>query len=124
MRVGAARRKYTNMPSRRTWRYAALIVAMACAVLALGWGLGDMAVRQRIIAPPNVNVELGSMRVIGISSISPECTRLIIPGCIGLDPVNAPRIYTLWLFQQSERNSWSQPHITELLSLRMGRLPS
>jgi hypothetical protein len=109
------------MPTRRTWRYVALIITIACTILTLGCGLGGVAVRQGVVAPPNVNVELGSMRVIGISSISPECTRLIIPGCIGLDPVNAPRIYTLWLFQQSERDSWSQPHITQLLSLRMER---
>jgi hypothetical protein len=61
------------------------------------------------------------MRVVGISSISPECTRLIIPGCIGLDPANAPRIYTLWLFQQNERDSWSEPHLTQLLSVRIER---
>jgi hypothetical protein len=107
------------MPTRRTWRHVALIIAIACTILTLSCGLGGVAVRQGVVAPPNVNVELGSMRVIGISSISPECTRLIIPGCIGLDPVNAPRIYTLWLFQQSERASWSQPHITQLLSLRI-----
>src|SRR6266508_3142081 len=108
------------MPSRR-WRQAALIAVIACALLALGCGLGTVAVRQGVLTPPNINLELGSMRVVGIRSNSPECTRLIIPGCIGLDPVNAPRIYTLWLFQQSARDSWSQPHITQLLSVRMGR---
>lgn len=108
------------MPTRRPWRHAALIIAIACTILALSCGLGSVAVRQGIVAPPNVYVELGSMRVVGISSNSPECTRLIIPGCSGLDPVNAPRIYTLWLFQQRERASWSQPQITQLLSLRIG----
>ena len=107
------------MPTRRTWRHAALIIAIACTILALGCGLGGVAVREGIVAPPNVDVGLGNMRVIGISSNSPECIRLIIPGCTGLDPVNAPRIYTLWLFQQSERDSWSQPDITQLISLRI-----
>jgi hypothetical protein len=94
---------------------------MACATLALSCGLGSVAVRQGIVAPPNVDVELGNMRVIGISSISPECTRLIIPGCVGLDPANVAHIYTLWLFRQSERDSWSQPNVTQLLSVRIGR---
>jgi hypothetical protein len=103
----------------QTSRHAALILALACAILALSCGLSSVAVREGVLTPPNVNVELGSMRVVGIRSIAPECTRLIIPGCIGLDQVNAPRIYTLWLFQQSENDSWSQPHITQLLSVRI-----
>ena len=109
------------MPIRRTWRHAALLLAIACAILALGCGLGSAAVRQGIVAPPNLNIELGSVRVVGINSNSPECTRLVIPGCIGLEPVNVAHIYTLWLFQQSEHNSWSQPHITQLMSVQIGR---
>jgi hypothetical protein len=108
------------MPTRRTWRHAGLIIAIACTILVLGCGLGGVAVRQGIVVPPNLNVELGSMRVIGIKSNAPECARLIIPGCSGLDRPYTPQIYTLWLFQQSERDSWSQPHVTQLLSLRLG----
>src|SRR5829696_3371802 len=108
------------MPTRRTWRHATLIVAIACTILALGCGLGGVAVRQGIVAPPNVHVELGSMRVVGISSNSPECLRLSIPGCIGLEPVSITHIYTLWLFRQSERDSWSQPQITQLLRIQIG----
>jgi len=109
------------MLTRRTWRHAALIVVLACAILVLGCGLGTVAVRQGVLTPPNVNLELGSMRVVGIRSNSPECTRLVIPGCIGMEPVNITHIYTLWLFRQNERDSWSQPNITQLLSVRIGR---
>jgi hypothetical protein len=109
------------MPTRRTWRHTALIISIACAILALGCGLGGVALRQGIVAPPNVNLELGNMRVVGISSNSPECSLLSIPGCIGIKPANITRIYTLWLFRQSARDSWSQPQITQLLSFRMGR---
>jgi hypothetical protein len=109
------------MPTRRTWRHAALIVVIACLALALSCGLGSVAMRQGIVAPPNVNVELGNMRVVGISSISPECTRLIIPGCVGREQANVAHVYTLWLFQQSQRDSWRQPNVTQLLSVRIGR---
>ena len=109
------------MPTRRTWRHTALIVAIGCMIFVLGCGLGGVAVRQGIVAPPNVYVELGSIRVVGINSNSPECSRLSIPGCIGLTPANITHIYTLWLFQQSAHDSWSQPHITQVLSFRMGR---
>jgi hypothetical protein len=109
------------MPPRRTWRHTALIVVIACLVLTLSCGLGSVAVRQGILAPPNVNVELGSMRLVGIKSNSPECTRLIIPGCIGLEPANVAHVYTLWLFQQRDPDSWSQPSIRQLFSIRIGR---
>jgi hypothetical protein len=108
------------MSKRRSWRHFALLIAIACAILVLGCGLGAVAVRQGVLTPPNVNLELGRMRVVGIRSNSPECTRLIIPGCIGLEPANITHIYTLWLFRQSERDSWSQPIVTKLLSIRIG----
>jgi hypothetical protein len=109
------------MPPRRTWCHAALIAAIACLALALGCGLGGAAVRQGMLAPPNVNMELGGMRVVGITSNSPECTRLVMPGCVGLKPADVAHIYTLWLFRQRERDSWSQPKVTQLLSVRFGR---
>ena len=109
------------MPTRRSWRHAALIAAVACLALALACGLGNVAVRQGVLAPPNVNLEMAGMRVVGISSNSPECMRLTIPGCAGVEPQNAAHIYTLWLFRQSERDSWSQPNITQLFSVRIGR---
>jgi hypothetical protein len=108
------------MYTRRTWRHAALLLSMVCTIFALGCGLSGVAMRQGIVAPPNAHIELGSMRVIGINSNSPECSRLSIPGCIGLEPANITHIYTLWLFRQSERDSWSQPQITQLLSFRIG----
>ena len=109
------------LPNRRSWRHATLIITITCTILVLGCGLGAMAIRQGVLSPPNVNLELGNMRVVGINSNSPECTRLIIPGCIGLEPANTIHIYTLWLFQQSQRDSWSQPSITQLFSVTVGR---
>jgi hypothetical protein len=109
------------MPTRHPWRHAALMLTIACTILVLSCGLGSVAVRQGVLTPPNVNLELGSVRVVGINSNSPECTRLIIPGCIGLEPANITHIYTLWLFQQRERGSWSQPSITQLLRVTIER---
>jgi hypothetical protein len=109
------------MPTRRMWRHAALIAVLACAILVLGCGLGTVAVRQGVLVPPNVNLELGGMRVVGIRSNSPDCARLLIPGCVGLEPADITHIYTLWLLRQNERDSWNQPNITQLLSVRIGR---
>src|SRR5436305_7257638 len=103
------------MPIRRTWRHVALIAAMACVILALSCGLGSVAVRQGVFKPPNMYMNLGSMRVVGINSHLPECSRLSIPGCIGLEPANITHIYTLWLFRQRAHDAWSQPDIIKLV---------
>jgi hypothetical protein len=109
------------MLTRLKWRQATLIIAIAVVTMLLSCGLGDLAVRQGAIAPPDISVELGSMRVVGITSNLSECPRLLVPGCLGLKSAPVRRIYTLWLFAQRERDSWDQPHITHLLSVQLGR---
>jgi hypothetical protein len=77
-------------------------------------------VRQGSIAPPDLSLQLGGVRFVGITSEFPDCTQLIAPGCVRLKQARIARIYTLWLFVQSEPNSWNQPHISQLLALRVG----
>ena len=105
---------------RRRPRYAVLILSVGFVILALGCGLGAVAVRQRVITPPNLSLELGGVRLVGIISNSPDCTRLLARGCTQLNQIPTVHIYTLWLFVQSEQNSWNRPQITQLLALRIG----
>ena len=107
------------MRRQRLYR-AALISAAACVILALGCGLGVVAVRQGSIAPPDVGLQLGSMRLVGITSKFPECTQLIALGCLRVRQAPIARVYTLWLFVQSEPNSWNRPHVSKLLALQVG----
>jgi hypothetical protein len=109
------------MLTRQRWRQVMLILAVGCVTLALSCGLGAVAVRQGAIAPPDISLELGSARVVGLTSNSPKCVQLIIPRC-GYDrSASAARMYTLWLFEQSEQGSWSKPNVTQLLAVRLGR---
>jgi hypothetical protein len=109
------------MIRRRRPRYAVLIVAIGCVILALSCGLGALAVRQGAIPPPNLNLQLGGVRVVGITSRFPDCTQLIALGCLRQNQAPTARIYTLWLFMQSEPNSWNRPQVTQLLAIRVGR---
>ena len=106
---------------RRRPRYALLIVAAGCVILALSCGLGAVAVRQGAITPPNLNLQLGGVRLVGITSRLPDCTQLIALGCLRQNQARIAHIYTLWLFVQSEPNSWNQPQVTQLLAIRVGR---
>ena len=76
--------------------------------------------RQGSIAPPNVSLQLGVVRLVGITSKFPDCTQLIAPGCVRLNLAPIARTYSLWLFVQSEPNSWNQPYISKLLALQVG----
>ena len=99
---------------------AALISAVVCLILILGCSLGAVAVRQGSIAPPDISLQLGSVRLVGITSRFPDCTQLIALGCLRVRQAPIARVYTLWLFVQSEPNSWNRPHISKLLALQVG----
>jgi hypothetical protein len=95
-------------------------LSVGFVILALGCGLGAVAVRQRVITPPNLSLELGGVRLVGITSLPPECTRLLARGCTRFNQLPTVHIYTLWLFVQSQPNSWNQPRVNQLLYLKMG----
>ena len=76
--------------------------------------------RQGTIRPPDLKLQLGGVRLVGVTSNPPDCTRLIAPGCTRLNQLPTTHIYTLWLFVQSEPNSWNQPRVTQLLALQIG----
>jgi hypothetical protein len=78
-----------------------------------------MAVRLGAIKPPDLKLQLGGVRLVGITSNSPDCTRLLVPGCTRLNQIPTTHIYTLWLFVQNEPNSWNQPRVTQLLALEI-----
>jgi hypothetical protein len=89
-------------------------------ILALSCGLGAVAVQQGAITTPNLNLQVGGVRLVGVTSRFPDCTRLLVRGCTRLNQVPTAHIYTLWLFVQSEQNSWNRPQITQLLTLQIG----
>src|SRR5262245_27802765 len=105
---------------RRRPRNAALILAVGCLILALSCGLAGVVVRQGAVAPPDLNIQVGGVRLVGVTSQSPDCTRLIVPGCTPLNQVPKTHIYTLWLFVRSDPNSWDRPAITPLFSVQIG----
>ena len=88
--------------------------------MILGCGLGAVAVRREVIAPPTLNVDLGSVRLVGLTSHMPDCVRLLAPGCTRLNQKPTVHIYTLWLLVRSEPSSWDRPRVIELLRLRTG----
>jgi len=108
------------MISRRKLRYTLLIVLIGCAILILGCGLTAVAVRQGAIALPALNLDLGSVRLVGLRSRMPDCTSLLVPGCNRLNQIPTAHIYTVWLFVRSEQSSWDRPRVIELLRLRTG----
>jgi hypothetical protein len=97
-----------------------LILAVGCLILTLSCGLGVAAVRQGSITPPDMSLQLGGVRLVGITSRFPDCTQLIALGCIRLRQAPIARVYTLWLFVQNEPNSWNRPYISKLLALQVG----
>ena len=109
------------MINRGISRNVLLTLAIGLAVLMLSCGLAAVAVQQGNIAPPNVHVDLGSVRMIGLTSNMPDCTRLLTPDCVEQNRIPSAQIYTLWLMAQTKRDSWDRPKITTLLRVQIGR---
>jgi hypothetical protein len=101
-------------------RYVVLILAIACTILALSCGLGAVAVRRGVVKPPNLNLQLGGVRLVGITSTFPDCTRLLAAGCTRLNQLPTTHVYTLWLFVPGGQNSGNRPRITRLLAIQVG----
>jgi hypothetical protein len=106
------------MTRHRTSRIV-LLAAIGCMLLALGCGLGIVAVRQGAVAPPDFNLHLGSIRLVGLTSQMPDCHRLLAPSCANLSETGPLRFYTLWLMVQ--RGQSDPPSITQLISMRIQR---
>lgn len=84
----------------RTARVTTIAVGF-CVVLALGCGLLGLAVRQGMITPRSVKVELGPLIFITRGPRSAACPQ---PGdptsnlCERLSTAPRPAIYRIWLF--------------------------
>jgi len=98
-----------------------LILAVMCVLLALSCGLGAVAVRLGVIMPPNLSLQVGSMRLAGITSMFPECQRRLNDGCAKLSQIPTTYVYTLWLFAPGEQNSNDRLHVTQLLAIKIGQ---
>ena len=109
------------MIRRPSSRMALAIVTVGLISLLLGCGLGAVAVQQGQIAPPEIYLDMGRMRLISLTSNLPDCTRLLAPGCGRQSEVPKLRVYTLWLLTQRERDSWERPELRSLLSINISR---
>jgi hypothetical protein len=108
------------MPSRL--RHVVVLAAAAALALLLACGLLGAGVRAGALTPPNVDVALGSGRLIARTSVIPPCSQLIGPDCIGTR-ARVRRLYTVWLFIRTERGTWENPEVRQLLSLPLGVRP-
>ena len=104
----------------RTRRYALLLSALGVVILALGCGLGALAMRQGALKPPYMQIQLGGARLVGITSATPTCTQWPIAACPQPDQQPAFRTFRIWLLVQREPGSWSQAYVSEVLALQVG----
>jgi hypothetical protein len=89
--------------------------------LVLIWGIGGGAIRTRVTMLPEFEFVVGNLRLIGDRTIMPVCPQLINPGCVSSDPVPPIEIYTIWLFERAQANTWDGASMRQLLVVRSTR---
>jgi hypothetical protein len=97
------------------------VLSLAGLVLALVLlcGLGAAAVRAGTMTPPDIDMNIGTARLIARTSVIPYCSQLIGPDCLVGERTPAARIYTAWLFIRTTPGSWENAHIQRLLTLQI-----
>jgi hypothetical protein len=109
------------MLRRPSSRIVMLISTIGLLVSLLSCSLGALAIQQGQIAPPEIYLDLGRMRLISLTSNLPDCTRLLAPGCGRQNGISKLRVYTMWLLVQRERDSWERPELRSLLSIKISQ---
>ena len=92
------------------------ISASACLLCALGCGLLGLAVQQRAITLMEVNVQLGSLKIITHaprSSVCPEKADPLTNLCDRFSSVHGPAFYRIWLFVSTPERG---PQATRVLA--------
>jgi hypothetical protein len=92
------------MRRSRTGRVIA-ISASACMLVALGCGLLELAVQQRVVTPQDISMELGPLSIIAHAPRPPVCPDKADPltnVCDRFSAIPRQASYRIWLF-------WSTP---------------
>jgi len=109
------------MRHSRTIRIIA-ISASICLLLALGCGLLGLGVQQRVIAPKDINVQLGSLIIIARGPDSVNCPQQDTTTTNLCDLTKSlaarPDIYRMWVFWYTPGRGRESTHI-----LAVWRLP-
>jgi hypothetical protein len=81
-----------------------------------------MAIQQGMIAPPQLNVRLGGLHLVGYATHTPDCDHYVTPCQPELIAPPAQEFYVIWVFSRmgelASPEEWQTG--TRLLTLRLG----
>ena len=78
-----------------------IIIASACLICALGCGLLGVAIQQRVLAPTDLNLQLGPLILVTRGPGTFICPRQNNPTgnlCDRLSAAPRPAVYHVWVF--------------------------
>ncbi len=102
----------------RRWRAGYAIILTLCITLVLSCGLVGAGARRGLIVPPDVDLDLGAIRLIGDVTIMPICPQFT--ACLMGEPARVNRVYTVWAFIRVSRQPGDPPRIIRLLAVMIG----
>ncbi len=103
------------------------ISASICLLLALGCGLLGLGIQQRVIAPKDINVQLGSLIIIARGPDSRNCPQQDTTTTNLCDMTKSlaarPDIYRMWVFWYTPGRGTESTHILAVWRLALREEP-
>ena len=91
------------MIARPRWKLGCALVGLVCVLLAMGCLLTGAVIQRRVVAPPDINLALGSVQLVGYVTSRPNCPpyggrkpSISLP-CSTDSLFTSEKAYTLWL---------------------------
>lgn len=108
----------------RAWKIA-VVAVVVCLGLAMSAVLGAVAVQRRALAAPRFAVALGSARVAGFTTTTPNCRNPARSGlnCASWSINSNDEYFTVWLMVRTRRGAVLYEQAERLFVMRLGERP-
>lgn len=110
----------------RRWKLGCALVAVLCTLLLMSCVLGRSAIQSRTLAPPEINLALGSVQLIAYVTNRPNCPPYggrkppAAAICASDSIYSSAQAYTIWLLLPG---GTSPSGISRTMFRRLVRLP-
>lgn len=99
--------------SRRT---GLIVTGVLCLTFAVICSIGVAAIQHQIIAGPEINIHLGSLRILGGTTDNPACPLGAMP-CPLISTRPGQKFYTIWGLTVTEERGGLQTSVRNVVSL-------
>jgi hypothetical protein len=103
---------------RRRWKLGCALVSALCMMLIMSCFLTGAVIQRRAVAPPNIDLALGNVHLVGYVTNRPHCPPYggrkppVAAICGGDSILSLAQAYTVWIFFPGRAGPSGAPRTT------------